>query len=75
VTSRENQQLSGLENKITLAAKNGCQNEIINEIKLFMSTNYNKKRYFQLLDQRSIGDNSNDDELSRYACMLTNQLD
>ena len=40
-----------------------------------MSTDYNKKRYLQLLDQRSIGDNSNDDELSRYSCMLTNQLD
>lgn len=37
--------------------------------------NYNKKRYLQLLDQRSIGDNSNNDELSRYSCMLTNQLD
>ena len=40
-----------------------------------MSTDYNKKRYLQLLDQRSIGDNSNNDELSRYSCMLTNQLD
>ena len=40
-----------------------------------MSIYYNKKRYLQLLDQRSIGDNSNDDELSRYSCMLTNQLD
>ncbi len=40
-----------------------------------MSTDYNKKRYLQLLDQRSIGDNSNNNELSRYSCMLTNQLD
>jgi hypothetical protein len=40
-----------------------------------MSTDYNKKRYLQLLDQSSIGDNSNDDELLRYSCMLTNQLD
>ena len=40
-----------------------------------MSTDYNKKRYLQLLDQRNIGDNSNNDELSRYSCMLTNQLD
>jgi hypothetical protein len=40
-----------------------------------MSTDYNKKRYLELLDQRSIGENSNDDELSRYSCMLTNQLD
>lgn len=40
-----------------------------------MSTDYNKKRYLQLLDQRSIGDNSNDDELSGYSYMLTNQLD
>lgn len=40
-----------------------------------MSTDYNKKRYLQLLDQRSIGNNSNNDELSRYSCMLTNQLD
>jgi predicted DNA-binding protein YlxM (UPF0122 family) len=40
-----------------------------------MSTDYNKKRYLQLLDQRSIGDNSNNDELSAYSVMLTNQLD
>ena len=40
-----------------------------------MNTDYNKKRYLQLLDQRSIGDNSNNDELLRYSCMLTNQLD
>ena len=40
-----------------------------------MSTYYNKKRYLDLLDQRNIGDNSNYDELSRYSCMLTNQLD
>lgn len=40
-----------------------------------MNTDYNKKRYLQLLDQRSIGDNSNNDELSRYGIMLTNQLD
>ena len=40
-----------------------------------MNTDYNKKRYLELLDQRSIGDNSNNDELSRYSCMLTNQLD
>ena len=40
-----------------------------------MNTDYNKKRYLQLLDQRSIGDNSNNDELSGYSCMLTNQLD
>ena len=40
-----------------------------------MNTDYNKKRYLQLLEQRSIGDNSNNDELSRYSCMLTNQLD
>ena len=31
-----------------------------------MSTDSNKKRYFQLLDQG---------ELSCYSCMLTNQLD
>ena len=30
-----------------------------------MNTDYNKKRYLQLLDQRSIGDNSNNDELSK----------
>ena len=40
-----------------------------------MNTDYNKKRYLQLLDQRSIGDNSNNDELLRYSCMLTSQLD
>lgn len=40
-----------------------------------MNTDYNKKRYLELLDQRSIGDNSNNDELLRYSCMLTNQLD
>ena len=40
-----------------------------------MSTDYNKKRYLQLLDQRSIGDNSNEDELSNYSGMLTDQLD
>jgi hypothetical protein len=40
-----------------------------------MSTDYNKKRYLQLLSQRIIGDNSNYDELSCYSCMLTNQLD
>ena len=40
-----------------------------------MNPDYNKKRYLQLLDQRSIGDNSNNDELLRYSCMLTNQLD
>lgn len=40
-----------------------------------MSTDYNKKRYLQLLDQRSVGDNSNSDELSRYSCMLSDQLD
>jgi predicted DNA-binding protein YlxM (UPF0122 family) len=40
-----------------------------------MSRDYNKKRYLQLLDQRSTSDNSNDDELSRYSCMLTDQLD
>ena len=40
-----------------------------------MNTDYNKKRYLELLDQRRIGDNSNNDELSRYSCMLTNQLD
>jgi len=40
-----------------------------------MSTDYNKKRYLQLLEQRSIGDNSNSDELLRYGCMLTDQLD
>ena len=39
-----------------------------------MITDYNKKRYLQLLDQRAAGDNSNDAELSRYSCMLTNQL-
>lgn len=40
-----------------------------------MNIDYSKKRYLQLLDQRSIGDNSNDDELSHYSCILTNQLD
>jgi hypothetical protein len=40
-----------------------------------MSTDYNRKRYLQLLNQKSIGDNSNYDELSRYSCLLTNQLD
>ena len=40
-----------------------------------MNIYYNKKRYLQLLDQRSIGDNSNNDELLPYSCMLTNQLD
>ena len=39
-----------------------------------MSTDYNKKRYLQVLDQRSIGNNSNNDELSVYSVMLTNQL-
>lgn len=39
-----------------------------------MITDYNKKRYLQLLDQRAAVDNSNDAELSRYSCMLTNQL-
>ena len=40
-----------------------------------MTTNYNKKRYLQLLDQRRIGDNSNNAELLSYSCRLTNQLD
>jgi hypothetical protein len=40
-----------------------------------MSIDYNKKRYLQLLNQRSIGDNSNNDELSCYSCMLISQLD
>lgn len=40
-----------------------------------MNTDYNKKRYLELLDQRSIGDTSNDRELSRYSCMLSDQLD
>jgi len=40
-----------------------------------MSTDSNKKRYLQVLDKKSIGDNSNNDELSRYSYMLTNQLD
>ena len=40
-----------------------------------MNADFNKKRYLELLDQRSIGDNSNNDELLRYSCMLTNQLD
>jgi hypothetical protein len=39
------------------------------------TTDYNKKRYLQLLDQRSMGDNSNINELLSYSCMLTNQLD
>jgi len=40
-----------------------------------MNTNYNKKRYLELLDQRSIDDNSNNDELLRYSAMLEDQLD
>jgi hypothetical protein len=40
-----------------------------------MSIDYNKKRYLQLLNQRSLGDNSNNDELSCYSCMLISQLD
>ena len=40
-----------------------------------MSTDYTKKRCLQLLDQRSIGENSNKDELSAYSVMLTNLLD
>ena len=40
-----------------------------------MNTDYNKKRYLQLLDQRSIGDNSNNDKLLRYFCMIINQFD
>ena len=40
-----------------------------------MTTNYNKKHHLQLLKQRSIGDNSNNDELLRYSCILQNQLE
>lgn len=40
-----------------------------------MNKDYNKNRYLELLEQSSIGDNSNEDELLRYSCMLTNQLD
>ena len=40
-----------------------------------MSTNYNKKHHLQLLKQRSMGDNSNKDELLRYSCILQHQLE
>lgn len=37
--------------------------------------NSNKKRHLELLDERSKGDHSNEDELLRYSVMLENQLD
>jgi len=40
-----------------------------------MTTNYNKKHHLQLLKQRSMGENSNEDELLRYSCILQNQLE
>ena len=39
-----------------------------------MSTDYDKKRYLELLDERKRGDDSNDAELSRYSCMLTDHF-
>lgn len=36
---------------------------------------YNKKRHLELLEERSRGDTSNEDELLRYSVMLDNQLD
>ena len=40
-----------------------------------MTTNYNKKHHLQLLKQRSMGENSNGDELLGYSCILENQLE
>ena len=40
-----------------------------------MTTNYNKKHHLQLLKQRSMGENSNGDELLEYSCILQNQLE
>ena len=42
-----------------------------------MTTNYNKKHHIQLLNQRSMGENSREDELLllRYGCILENQLE
>ena len=40
-----------------------------------MTTDYNKKRHLELLDERSRGDTSNKDELLRYSVMLSDQLD
>jgi hypothetical protein len=40
-----------------------------------MTKNYNKKRYLQLLNQRSMGDDSGQDELLRYSCALENQVE
>jgi hypothetical protein len=40
-----------------------------------MTTNYDKKHHLQLLKQRSMGENSNEDELLRYSCILQNQLE
>ena len=40
-----------------------------------MIKDYYKKQYLQLLDQQDIGNNSNNNELWHYSCMLTNQLD
>jgi hypothetical protein len=66
--------------KIQAAKKNGkyfVRKTVINKklISQIMNTDYNKKRYLQLWDQSSIGDNSNENELSKYSIMLTNQLD
>jgi len=40
-----------------------------------MTTNYNKKHHLQLLKPRSMGENSNGDELLNYSCILQNHLE
>jgi hypothetical protein len=40
-----------------------------------MTTNYNKKHHLELLKQKSMGDNSSEDEILRYSCILENQLE
>ena len=40
-----------------------------------MTTDYNKARYLELIEERNNSNYSNEDELLRYSCMLTNQLD
>ena len=40
-----------------------------------MTTDYNKARYLELIEERNNDNYSNQDELSRYSQMLSNQLD
>lgn len=40
-----------------------------------MTSNYNKKRYLELLKKRSKGDNSKNVELLKYSCQLEQQVE